>query len=716
MASIFARRAHEPSPGGAGLINVAASNAGDTNITGAATPITLTDVLPPGVTVADPSQVLAHRARGGQHNAQEFAKFWKCAVHELQTVTCSTTVPVPPYERLEMEIPVRVDLPAGTETALDNELRVAGGEAPEAVSPIAGETIRRPVQISDHPVSFGIEEGGYTIVPENADGSVDTLAGSHPFQLTSTVDFNQILTEVQEPTAEEKQFAPGAPALTRNLSFEVPPGLLGNVTAAPQCSESDFDALHGPANRCSRASVIGVATATILEPSRLRYVTIAANLYNLEPSPGEPARFGFEVDLIPVLLDAKLRSDGDFGVTVNVTNATEAAQVLGAQVTFWGNPGDPVHDNARGNACLREGVEIGEGEKCVNTALPQTAFLTLPTECASTLTTASHGVSWTGDPLSASYTFQDSTQGTLAGLEGCASLPFEPLLNAHPVQPAEDAQTEEQTTSGSTPAGLSVDVKIPQQGTLEPAGLASSDVRSARVSFPEGVLVNPGAANGLAACSETQIGYEGVAGPDPFAPGVPQPLRFSEAPAACPVASKIGTATISTPLLADTLSGSVYLATPAPNEEPDMNPFGSLIAIYVVVESEKLGLHVKLAGQGSLNEQTGQVTTTFTDTPQVPFSDLHITLFGRSRASLSTPALVANTRRPRCSRRGRAVLPAKRRSSPSQSNLARTARPAQTRCRSRLRSRPGRPTSRPEPFRPLPSRSKIPTATSGCTG
>ncbi len=118
-----------------------------------------------------------------------------------------------------------------------------------------------------------------------------------------------------------------------------------------------------------------------------------------------------------------------------------------------------------------------------------------------------------------------------------------------------------------------------------------------------------------------------------MAAGTPEPLRFATEPAQCPDASKVGVVRIKTPLLEEELTGSVYLAA------QDANPFGSLVALYIVAENEKLGLRVKLAGEGRLNETTGQVSTTFTSTPQVPFEDLKVTLFGGARGPLSTPAL-----------------------------------------------------------------------------
>ena len=92
---------------------------------------------------------------------------------------------------------------------------------------------------------FGVEAGGYALTPEEDGGALDTQAGSHPFQLTTSVRLQPDgrNSPVEEGQPQVKGLQPAAPALAKNLSFNLPPGLLGNVTAAEQCTEADFSAL-----------------------------------------------------------------------------------------------------------------------------------------------------------------------------------------------------------------------------------------------------------------------------------------------------------------------------------------------------------------------------------------------------------------------------------------------------------------------------------------
>ena len=162
--------------------------------------------------------------------------------------------------------------------------------------------------------------------------------------------------------------------------------------------------------------------------------------------------------------------------------------------------------------------------------------MTLPTACTGQLATTMAGTAWTGQPVASSYTFSDQLGNPLTSLTGCDQLPFDPAIEVRP-----QGEEGQPSSSASTPSGLEVKVKLPQETTLSAGALAEAAVRSATVTLPAGVTLNPAAANGLQACSEQQIGYLGKGGRDPFAPGTLEPLRFSSEPASCPDASKIGT-------------------------------------------------------------------------------------------------------------------------------------------------------------------------------
>src|SRR5580658_2271506 len=183
-------------------------------------------------------------------------------------------------------------------------------------------------------------------------------------------------------------------------------------------------------------------------------------------------------------------------------------------------------------------------------------------------------------------------------MEGCEHIPFSPSLSVTP-----EAQ------AANTPTGLGVDLKIP---VLEGAeGLSEGNLKKAVVTLPQGVAVNPGAATGLAACTPEEIGLHNAD------------------PVTCPEAAKVGTAESTTPSLKSPLTGSVYVA------QQGNNPFGSLLALYLVVEGE--GVLVKSAGEVRLDSTTGQITTVFDNIPQQAIADIKLHLFGGPRATLLTP-------------------------------------------------------------------------------
>jgi len=621
---------------GAGTVVAEALNVGNeaTLGTGGAStaPIVVTDTLPVGVTVdkvevnpGEPEPKVSFVATAqtpglGAHEelrfvgsgfgpTQAFAFEHACTEPAVRVVRCvypEGVAVLVPFEFLEMGIAVTTEANAVSGT---NLVEVSGG----GMAPVR---IERPLPIDAGTPSFGIEE--FTAVPEREGGGVDAQAGSHPYQLTTAVALNQN----QDPLK--------APALARSFQFRLPAGLVGDASAVAQCTETQFTHLDGGiVDFCPNDTAIGVATFTIDEPVNGGVQTISIPVFNLTPGHGEPARFGFEYVGTPVILDPSVRTGSDYGVTVAASNFTQVANVISSTVTFWGVPGDPSHDKSRGWGCLAgEHWAAQAGLSCtlLNESEPK-PFLRMPTSCSAPFAISVTGSSWplratpSSQPESialpgAEYSLHDSF-GQPLGITGCNQLSFDPSI--------EVAANEH---DASSPTGLSVNVRVPQESDESPLGLGPSDVKDATVTLPEGVTVNPAAAGGLQACSESQIGFEGresSTGIDRFSAGSPL--------SSCPEQAKVGTVTIKSPLLpaGQVVEGSVYVA--AQNE----NPFGSLIAMYIVAENAIEGVRVKLPLDVSLNGETGRLTSTLENSPQLPFEEATFHFFAGPRAPLATP-------------------------------------------------------------------------------
>ena len=561
-------------PGGTGKVLVVASNLGDGEALGSSVPITVADKLPPGIVavgITSEAGIVGVLGRG------------ECSIEK---VSCTFGQDVPPYFQLELELTVRVE--AGAASGGVNEALVEGGGA-------ARVTDRQPLTVSAAATGFGPE--WLEMTPENVGGVVDTQAGSHPFQLTTTLDLNENLgTHGAE-----------APQLVKDLRFSLPAGMIGNARAVPQCTSSEFAVAIGPGrNECPLDTAIGVANTTLLGiyPQPVAFPT---PVYNLVPEPGEPARFAFGVAGVPVILDTAVRTGGDYGVVVSISDISQQFDLLSSQVTLWGDPDDSRHNGQRGWDCGAIGIVFGTGGgpcEALNEPSSQ-PLLTLPTSCATPWTPTVSADSWPEPAVqrTAGYSLRDNS-GQPIGLTGCNRLTFEPSISVTP-----DGR------AGSTPTGLTVGIHVPQTAGLNPSGDAQATVKSTTVTLPAGVALNPAGADGLSSCGLGEIGLE------------------SPAEQSCPESAKIGTIEIKTPLLPNPLVGAAYLA------QQNANPFGSLIAMYLVARDPVSGILVKLAGQVTPDPVTGQLVSTFKETPQLPFEDLYLNFFGGSRAPLGTPAL-----------------------------------------------------------------------------
>jgi hypothetical protein len=614
-------------PGGRGEVLVTVTNLGDMAAAASGTePITISIKLPEGLKATAISNV--ERATEGVF---ERPRGVAC---ELASLTCEAT-----GGRLlmyaSMEIAIQVAVEPTAKNGLPVQMSVSGGGA----APVSASD---PVTVSATPTKFGVER--FEVLPLNADGSLDTQAGSHPFQLTTTITFNQTAAEVkreeyrlaeEEGILEPGDRIPEPLAATKDQTFSLAPGLSGNPAAVPQCPLREFQSHSGEESHCPADTAVGVVSVAVnyrgTQYKGLRDGQpgeVIAPVYNLEPAVGEPARFGFTIlalSTITAYLDTSVRTGGDYGVDVSIHNVNQDVWVVGAQLSLWGVPGDPRHDLARGRCVDLDEINAPDG--CTETgAVKEAPFLTLPVSCSGpsdSLTSTVEATTWLQPTVAvpSTYALHDST-GNPVGLDGCDRLPFDPSISVAPDGEAANA-----------PTGLMVRLKVPQEAGEAPEGVAESDVRNTTVTLPAGLQVNPAAAGGLEACTEADIGferYDETTEQSFFHEETEQERQGLVSHQECPEGSKLGTVKITTPLLSEPLEGSVYQAAQG------ANPFGSLLALYVVAEDKKAGVRVRLAGKIEANPTTGQLTSTFDQTPQLPFEEFDLKFFGGPKAPLAT--------------------------------------------------------------------------------
>jgi hypothetical protein len=484
-------------------------------------------------------------------------------------VTCQLGEPGPSAGPEVVGIPVHVRVDASVANSTPAFVSVGGGGAADA----AETTV--PVVFGSGSPAAGFENADLWL--SNADGTIDTQAGSHPYALTMMFTTN---------TIDGPGFERPSGGEIKALNVNLPPGLVGEPSVIPQCQRAVFDnekAENEPA--CPRASLIGEDFATV---GGFGPIQVGGGVYNLIPPAGVAAEFGLNFRGTHVILDARLRSGGDYGITTHGNVPQEHVDFNTIQ--FWGVPGE-------------------------HTGTPPKPFLTLPTSCGAPPTFSVEMLgTWQHSseqiaPLS--FPWHDA-QGNPVGMTGCERLThFEPLFSAVP-----------DTSFSDSPAGLTSVVKLPQN--INPEGLATSGLREVTVKLPPGMAINPGQATGLVACQLSQAGLplEGEDGEEE---------RF-DGPASCPNASKVGTAEIATPVLRSRLKGSLYVLQSNPPE------------VKLLLTASGEGVFVKEIGTVELNEETGQVTAVFKGNPRypgiadAPLDEFSVSFSGGAQAALITPA------------------------------------------------------------------------------
>jgi hypothetical protein len=380
-------------------------------------------------------------------------------------------------------------------------------------------------------------------------------------------------------------------ARTKDIEVHLPPGMIGNPQGIRRCTAAQLGS-EPALSECPVSSQVGVSEIRLAEPL---FSTVLEPVYNMEPPQGDTdivARFGLFAGPYPGFINVRVNPI-DYSLIATLEGAPSAAELLEASTTLWGVPADPSHDDERLTPFEAILHETPSGRSA---GVPSTPFLSNPTDCSLhrqiTITARSYQLPNQPSTMSAPF----------PAVNGCGKLVFDPTFTAVPTNP-----------EASAPTGLDADLVIPQKETAQT--LAPSELKSARVTLPDGMTINPAAGEGLEACSPEQAGFGNTD------------------PPSCPDAAKIGSVELDVPALEKPLHGAVYQRTPEP---------GHLFRFWVVTNEQ--GVRLKLPAEIEANPVTGQLTTVFSgiDTlgglPQVPFESLKLKVFGGPRAPLATPA------------------------------------------------------------------------------
>lgn len=423
------------------------------------------------------------------------------------------------------------------------------------------------------------QEPGYesTLTPppgqctESTSAKLFTQAAGHP---------NFGITDFRLTTYPAVAKIGGFPtAFVKDIVVDTPEGLSVNPEALPKCTIAQLTTLT-----CPPASLVGTNYLTVaaqspaggppecLPAGECLQVRIALPVYNVVPFEGVPSMVGFMTKAGPTFIVGSL-SPVDQHVTFTISDihppSLTSPPIIESRLVFNGRAGDGT-------------------------------YLTMPSNCAGSQVSLLH-LDSQGPPYEAEQTKAEASTPP-SSVTGCELVPFKPTIAVNPQGGAVDS-----------PEATTVNLGIPFDPT-EP--IANSYLKTAKITLPEGMGLNPASANGLVPCTDAQFHYH------------------TNLAIECPGASKIGTVEVQTPSLpADSLGGAVYVGQPLSNDPTT----GEQFRIFIHVTSTRYGVNVRLVGKVFPNLKTGQLTTVVEENPQATFSSFKLRLNGGPKGTLTTP-------------------------------------------------------------------------------
>lgn len=486
-------------PGGSGEIQLMIMNVGAGRSSG---PITVTDTLPAGVSATRVGGLAGFSEKilspleeaNGENGLNEVDGYrshgarWRC--EGTTTVTCTSDpavlpgLPVPhPALRMGANIVERIGIavsvsPEAASVTLQNRVTVSGGGAPVSATSLD------PLTVSSSEPPFGFSNVNLWF--SNPDGTLDTQAGSHPYEAIFLINLNE------RAKSEDGSFM--ADGYVRNIVAYLPRGFFGDPQVMPQCTRTLLNAHQCPPQ--TQVGVLGAGKSDEINGGLAGYVQNPA--YNMAPPPGVADEIGLSINGVSAFLDATVSSAHGYDIVVHADDIPLAASLDSSLVRLWGVPAASSHDPER--CTVIEGKAGIEPVCGLPAGIAPKPFLTVPTSCEGPQPFTVQGLgTWTDESAKAEASaLTHDGFGAAAGFSGCQQLSMEPSLNAAP-----------ETAFGDTPTGLGVEVNVPQESLTDPEGLAASTLKNATVTLPAGVAINPGQAAGLAVCGEAEANLHG---------------------------------------------------------------------------------------------------------------------------------------------------------------------------------------------------------------
>jgi hypothetical protein len=403
-------------------------------------------------------------------------------------------------------------------------------------------------------------------------------AGGHP-DLTTTFTLESV-NEAHEAA--------------KNVIFNAPQGVFGNPNALTRCTESDFALQECPVN-----SQAGLITIRADYEGDDEYLLGTAPVFDMVPQAVETARFSFIVPPplgIPITIPVAVRTGDDYGLRFSVADITQQIPLRSVKFTLWGLPGLTTHNQDRfkkgspGNPAGCPGLEDTScGGTNATVSINVKPLINNPTTCSGESLTTELDVQSYQEPGVLRHATSEYPPVT-----GCERETFNPVLAASLT-----------TGEADSASGLNLGFRVPQTLGFTPSPSQAKDVI---VTLPEGLNINPDAADGQTKCTDAQARFN------------------SEAPGECPDNAKIGTVSLGTPALDGPLTGSIYIGEPKPGDQ---------YRLFMILSG--FGMNAKLVGSVQPDPATGRVTARFEDLPQVPFENFGIHLFASDRGLMATP-------------------------------------------------------------------------------